>query len=1108
MQSISSRFNQAVGFLALMAVAVVGHPDTAQAQNGLAFSPNAVTFAASVNNPALQSQNVTVTVNGAPASTLSASVTTTPGQQGGYLSATTTVNGSQSFVTVIANPSGLQPGSYTASIVITANAQTAAIPVTLNIFSSSTISVDQTSLNFFAQQNASAPPASQTVNVTGTGGIPLAVATATSSGGGWLSAAQSSTTVPAQVVVTVNPGTLAPGTYNGTVTVSSPQAQAQPQVISVVLTVSGQPVLVVNPNPVTLLYQSGIGAPAPSVNVQVLSTSGNLPYIATLSQGNCGAALVATGLTGTTNSQITVSATIPSQANFQCTGSLSVNAPGAQNATVNVPVNVLVSASPLLNAYPTYANFNYSVGGAVPPAQTFNVTSSGATALNYSVVSNAPWLLIPATPPNGFNTPGTFTVSLNPAALAAMNPGTYTANVTVTAFGAGNPPLVIPVNLFISNDPLVIATPSFVNFNYQTGTTIPAPLSVNLTSTMASLPFTVAVPSTTVTQFVAFSPASGTASGTPTQLVLTPIPSVVSTLGPGTYSNQVQVSGGNGTQLIQVNLTVSNSPLVNASPQALVFTYALNGAAPATQAISLTSTSSSLPVTVSSNQTFLLVGGSPTSTPTTVLVSVAPAGLTPGTYTGQITITSGAQVQSVPVTLTVTSGISLSAVPASLSFTQVANGSAPATQTVAINSTGGSALPFSANTTTTTGGNWLTINGSTGGTFSGNAPGSITVAANGAGLAAGTYNGSVTITSVGASNPSLVIAVTLTVTSQSLAATPAAVSFNAAVAGSVPASQTISVAATGGSPVTFTATAQSNGPIKFLTVTPATGTTTQNVTVSVNQAGLAAGSYTGTVTITSTAAGATALVIPVTFTVGAQAAPVLSQVINAASGATGPIAPGEIISLFGTNLGPITPGGLTLTPQGNVSTNVSNVQVLFDGIAAPLTYVSATQINAVVPYEVFGRATTTAVVNFNGLTAAALQLNVAPTAPGIFTLNATGSGPGAILNQNSTVNGASNPAAKGSTVVIYATGEGQTSPAGTTGSVTGTVLKNPQGAVSATVGGVQATVAYAGSAPGLVSGVLQLNIVIPAGVASGSAVPVVVTIGNASSQQNVTVAVQ
>ncbi|MDQ6678373.1 MAG: hypothetical protein M3Z09_13895, partial [Acidobacteriota bacterium] len=1024
--------------LVALAIAVVGHPDTAQAQNGLAFSPNTVTFAASTANSGIQNQNVTVTVNGSPASQLSATVAYTPGQQGGYLSITSTVNGSQSFLTIIASPGGLQPGSYTSTVNVIANGQSASIPVTLNVFSNTTISVDQTALNFFAQQNGPAPPSSQTVNVTGNAsGVPFTVATATTSGGGWLSAAQSSTTVPAQVIVGVNPGTLGPGTYNGTVTISAPQAQAQPQVISVTLTVSGQPVLVITPNPVTLLYQSGIGAPAPSVSVLVQSTSGNLTYIATLSQGNCGTVLAATGLTGTTNSQITVSATVPAQSNFQCTGSLTVTAQGAQNATVNVPVNVLVSASPLLNVYPTYANFNYSVGGAVPPSQTFNVSSSGAAALNYSPVSTAPWLLIPATPPNGFNTPGSFTLSLNQAALAAMNPGTYTANVTVTAFGAGNPPLVIPVTLFISNNPLVIATPSFVNFNYQTGTVIPAPLAVNLTSTMGSLPFTVALPTTTSTQFVAFSPASGTASSTPTQLVITPIPSVISTLGPGTYSNQVQVSGGNGTQLIQVNLTVSNSPLVNAAPQALVFNYALNGPTPATQAISLTSTGSSLPVTVNSNQSFLLVGGSPTSTPTTVLVSVAPSTLTPGTYTGQITITSGGQVLNVPVTLNVTSGISLSVAPATLSFTQVANGAAPAAQTVMVTTTGGSALPFSATTTTATGGTWLTVNGSANGVFPGNAPGPITIAVNGAALPPGTYNGSVTITSVGASNSSLVIPVTLTVTAQSLAATPATLSFNAAVAGSVPASQTISVTATAGSPVPFTATAQSNGPVNFLTVTPATGATTQSVTVSVSQAGLAAGAYTGTVTITSTVAGSVPLIVPVMFTVGAQPAPVLSQVINAASGATGPIAPGEIISLFGTSLGPITPGGLTLTPQGNVSTNLSNVQVLFDGIAAPLTYVSATQINAVVPYEVFGRATTTVVVNFNGLTAAALQLNVAESAPGIFALNASGSGPGAILNQNSTVNGASNPAAKGSTIVIYATGEGQTSPAGITGSVVG-----------------------------------------------------------------------
>ena len=93
-------------------------------------------------------------------------------------------------------------------------------------------------------------------------------------------------------------------------------------------------------------------------------------------------------------------------------------------------------------------------------------------------------------------------------------------------------------------------------------------------------------------------------------------------------------------------------------------------------------------------------------------------------------------------------------------------------------------------------------------------------------------------------------------------------------------------------------------------------------------------------------------------------------------------------------------------------------------------------------------------------------------------------------------------------MVLYATGEGQTVPDGVDGLLTGTTLRRPALPVSVTIGGQPAEVLYAGSAPGLVSGVLQVNARIPAGVTTGPAIPVVVTVGGASSQAGVTLAVR
>jgi uncharacterized protein (TIGR03437 family) len=241
--------------------------------------------------------------------------------------------------------------------------------------------------------------------------------------------------------------------------------------------------------------------------------------------------------------------------------------------------------------------------------------------------------------------------------------------------------------------------------------------------------------------------------------------------------------------------------------------------------------------------------------------------------------------------------------------------------------------------------------------------------------------------------------------------------------------------------------------------------------------------------------------------VGAQALPALTQVINAASGVTGSVSPGEIVSIFGTNLGPSSAAGLTLNAQGNVSTSLSGVTVTFNGTPAPLTYVSATQINCVVPYEVANATSATLTVTYNGVTSGATSLSIIATQPGIFTQNSSGAGAGAILEPNYSLVTPANPAPRGSTIIIYATGGGVTTPAGITGAVAGSTLLHTAANVNVTIGGVAATVSYAGSAPGLVEGVLQINAIVPTGISAGVQ-PILVTVGTSPAQNGVTVAVQ
>jgi uncharacterized protein (TIGR03437 family) len=162
-----------------------------------------------------------------------------------------------------------------------------------------------------------------------------------------------------------------------------------------------------------------------------------------------------------------------------------------------------------------------------------------------------------------------------------------------------------------------------------------------------------------------------------------------------------------------------------------------------------------------------------------------------------------------------------------------------------------------------------------------------------------------------------------------------------------------------------------------------------------------------------------------------------------------------------------------------------------------------------VPYGVAGRTTTTIVVEYSGVQSAALTYNVVSAAPGIYTLNKQGTGPGAILNQDGlTVNGLNAPEKRGNVIAIYMTGEGQTDPQGVDGVVIPAVvsaLKKPQQKVTVTIGGVDAVVEYAGSAPGLISGVMQVNATIPLLAPTGTQ-PVVVTVGTAKSQSGASAA--
>lgn len=249
-------------------------------------------------------------------------------------------------------------------------------------------------------------------------------------------------------------------------------------------------------------------------------------------------------------------------------------------------------------------------------------------------------------------------------------------------------------------------------------------------------------------------------------------------------------------------------------------------------------------------------------------------------------------------------------------------------------------------------------------------------------------------------------------------------------------------------------------------------------------------------------AGAPAASVPVP-------APFKGGVVNAASEQNTTVAPGEMVAIYGNGIGPGSLANFSITSAGFFDTIAGNTTVTFDGIPAPLIFAQAGIVGAVVPYSVAGQTTTQMVVTYQGVSSPPLTVPVAASAPGLFSLNGSGTGNGAILNQDFTVNSPSNPAARGSVITLYGTGEGQTSPAGVDGRIANSVYPKPVLPVKVTIGGIDATsgIYYVGAAPTLVAGIFQLNVTVPQNAPTG-AVPIVVTVGSVSSQSGLTVSLQ
>jgi uncharacterized protein (TIGR03437 family) len=245
--------------------------------------------------------------------------------------------------------------------------------------------------------------------------------------------------------------------------------------------------------------------------------------------------------------------------------------------------------------------------------------------------------------------------------------------------------------------------------------------------------------------------------------------------------------------------------------------------------------------------------------------------------------------------------------------------------------------------------------------------------------------------------------------------------------------------------------------------------------------------------------------ITITGTVAASPAVGVATIVSTSSFQNGSVAPGDHVTILGLNLGPVQ--GIRADASRTLPASLGGTTVTFDGVPAPLFYVSDRLVALQAPFTLTpGSTTRVQVVSGSGSSSAA-SLSVVPSKPGIFTTEAGGRGQAKAVNQDGNLNGERTPAAPGSVISVMATGLGQVDPPITAGTpppadrLSRTVLP-----VSASIGGRPATVAFAGAAPGY-TGVYQVNITVPANLPTGTARLVLISDGT-PSQAGVTVQIR
>jgi uncharacterized protein (TIGR03437 family) len=770
-----------------------------------------------------------------------------------------------------------------------------------------------------------------------------------------------------------------------------------------------------------------------------------------------------------------------------------------------------------------------SVTGSIPGVPFTIATSANGTWLQVTPQT----AIAPATMPTSVK------ITANPSGLSA---GSYQGTVTINAPNAQPSQQTITVALTVAaaGQPSLSVKPLSLTFSYVRGAAAATRAVTVSNAGGGSLTFT----AISASPWLKATPGNGTLGafgGTPVNITADP-----TGLAPGVYSGTVVFSSVNPQQsvVVPVTMTVTAVQQTILIPQSGLTFYAVQGGgALLPQFFSILNTGvGTMQFTTSAStlsggpwlSVFPSAGTSDNVSPVPqVRVDVTPGNLAAGVYYGTVQVTAP-QADNTPQFVSVVlnvlprgSKLGPLVQPAGLIYTAVTGGESPSSQTIAVQSTDSNPANFSSAFAADNTASWLTPLPA-GGAISQAVPIRVVLQPQTTGLTPGVHRGTVTLSFTDGSTRAVSIVLVLV---------PPGSASSSSVSGSLrrPAAPSTCVPTTLAPVFTqlssgFTVAAGFPGQVAVKVFddcgVPMTGGSV-NVSFSNGDAplrltSLRDGNWAATwtpqhtvspITVIASAAipeqslsGETRIVgglgVGTTLTVGA------GGILNAASFAQqGPIAPGSYITIFGSQLAQ----GQASAPSVPLPVTLGGSSVVFAGQPAPLVFASDGQVNAIVPYGIAVNTTQQLIVSRGSSISVPQPITVAAAAPGIYTINGSGQGQGIIIGVNSagvqTVADPSHPVHAGDTIVIYCTGLGEVNPPVAAGSSAPlNALSSTVNPVAVTIGGVTASVAFAGLTPGS-AGLYQVNAVVPQGVGVGDQMPVVLTSAGQQSQP-VTIAVR